>query len=87
MFGLGARLFVELPPGRELTNLAAASFPEGTTLHGLRWKPHRLHRPIDPALRGGGRGDLNHRFHRLHRFEGDGGFGLDLGHEFDVEKM
>jgi malonate decarboxylase epsilon subunit len=28
MFELGARLFVELPPGRVLTNLAATSFPE-----------------------------------------------------------
>jgi malonate decarboxylase epsilon subunit len=28
MFELGARLFVELPPGGILTNLAAASFPE-----------------------------------------------------------
>ena len=28
MFELGARLFVELPPGRALTNLATASFPE-----------------------------------------------------------
>jgi malonate decarboxylase epsilon subunit len=28
MFELGARLFVELPPGRILANLAAASFPE-----------------------------------------------------------
>lgn len=28
MFELGARLFVELPPGRVLTNLAASSFPE-----------------------------------------------------------
>jgi malonate decarboxylase epsilon subunit len=28
LFELGARLFVELPPGRVLTTLAAASFPE-----------------------------------------------------------
>jgi malonate decarboxylase epsilon subunit len=28
MFELGTRLFVELPPGRVLTNLAATSFPE-----------------------------------------------------------
>lgn len=28
MFELGARLFVELPPGRVLTNLATAAFPE-----------------------------------------------------------
>jgi malonate decarboxylase epsilon subunit len=28
MFELGARLFVELPPGRVLTNLASSSFPD-----------------------------------------------------------
>jgi malonate decarboxylase epsilon subunit len=32
MFELGARLFVELPPGRALTNLAAASFPEARSM-------------------------------------------------------
>jgi malonate decarboxylase epsilon subunit len=32
MFELGARLFVELPPGRTLTNLAAASFPEARAI-------------------------------------------------------
>jgi malonate decarboxylase epsilon subunit len=32
MFELGARLFVELPPGRILWNLAAASFPEARTV-------------------------------------------------------
>jgi malonate decarboxylase epsilon subunit len=32
MFELGARLFVELPPGRALTNLAAASFPEARAI-------------------------------------------------------
>jgi malonate decarboxylase epsilon subunit len=32
MFELGARLFVELPPGRVLVNLAAASFPEARTI-------------------------------------------------------
>ena len=32
MFELGARLFVELPPGRALTNLAAASFPEARAM-------------------------------------------------------
>jgi malonate decarboxylase epsilon subunit len=32
MFELGARLFVELPPGRVLVNLAAASFPEARAI-------------------------------------------------------
>ena len=32
MFELGARLFVELPPGRVLTNLASASFPEARAI-------------------------------------------------------
>jgi malonate decarboxylase epsilon subunit len=32
MFELGARLFVELSPGRALTNLAAASFPEARAI-------------------------------------------------------
>jgi malonate decarboxylase epsilon subunit len=32
MFELGARLFVELPPGQALTNLAAASFPEARAI-------------------------------------------------------
>lgn len=32
MFELGARLFVELPPGHVLSNLAAASFPEARAI-------------------------------------------------------
>ena len=32
MFELGARLFVELPPGRVLANLAAGSFPEARAI-------------------------------------------------------
>ncbi len=32
MFELGAQLFVELPPGRVLVNLAAASFPEARAI-------------------------------------------------------
>jgi malonate decarboxylase epsilon subunit len=50
MFELGARLFVELPPGRILTNLAAASFPEaravacaGNRIHSISQLVRRYH--------------------------------------------
>jgi malonate decarboxylase epsilon subunit len=38
MFELGARLFVELPPGSVLTNFAAASFPEARAIAGAGWR-------------------------------------------------
>jgi malonate decarboxylase epsilon subunit len=50
MFELGARLFVELPPGRILANLAAASFPEaravacaGSRIHSIAQLVRRYH--------------------------------------------